>query len=494
MAADAAADTAPPRAVRLWGLAAGFVLAFGLQLFPPPEGLAPEGWVVASLALLMCAWWGTEAIPLPATALLPLVVLPLTGVAPLRDAGVHYMSPIVLLFLGGFILALTLEKWRVHARIALNIVVRAGGRPRALILGFLIATAFLSMWISNTATTLMMIPIAIAVAEAETGARDARNPFAAALILAVPYAASIGGMGTPVGTPTNLIAINYLTEAAGRSVSFMQWMVIGIPVVVLMLPLAWVVLTRVSLKVDARAQGAAEAEVRGRLKALGRVSPPEARIALLFGAVAILWIVREPLVTWLAPPHIQALDGTEIDAAIALLGAVLAFLIPAGGERGEGKALTDWETAVRLPWGAILLFGGGLSLAAAMGKTGLAAWLGAQMAGLSILPALAMVLILVLLLVFLTELMSNVAMITTFMPVIAALALAGGIDIMTLAIPAAIAASCGFMLPAGTAPNAIAYGTGVISMNQMLRAGFWIDIGGAVLIALLAFALGPLIF
>ena len=203
---------------------------------------------------------------------------------------------------------------------------------------------------------------------------------------------------------------------------------------------------------------------------------------------------REPLVTWLAPPHIQALDGTEIDAAIALLGAVLAFLIPAGGERGEGKALTDWETAVRLPWGAILLFGGGLSLAAAMGKTGLAAWLGAKMAGLSILPALAMVLILVLLLVFLTELMSNVAMITTFMPVIAALALAGGIDIMTLAIPAAIAASCGFMLPAGTAPNAIAYGTGVISMNQMLRAGFWIDIGGAVLIALLAFALGPLIF
>jgi sodium-dependent dicarboxylate transporter 2/3/5 len=486
------------------GLVLGLALAIGLQLIPVPEGLSREAWVTASLAILMAVWWATEAIPIPATALLPLVVLPLSGALTMPAAAAPYANPTVLLYLGGFIIALGLERWNLHERVALNIVSRAGGRPRMLVLGFMAAAAVISMWISNTATALMMIPIALSVAHVETGGR--KGPFAAALLLGVAYACSIGGVATPVGTPTNLVAIGYLEETAGISVSFLQWMSIGVPVAAIFTPIAWLILTRMAFKVEAVAIGAAAGEVRARLAALGPTTAPEARIALVFGIVALCWIVRQPALDALIAEltrsgaaetlvaRVRGLNGTNGDALIAIAGAIVTFLVPAGGGKGVGQALMDWESAVRLPWGVVLLFGGGLSLADAIDATGLAAWLGSALGGLGMLPAILIVLAVVVVIVFMSELASNVATVTVFMPVVGALALQGDIDLLTLAMPAALAGSYAFMLPVGTPPNAIAYGTGQMTMAEMIRAGFRLNLAAIALITISSVVLAPLIF
>ncbi len=489
---DPSAPTA--RTVRRVGLVLGVVAALALQLFPHPEALGRDGWIVASLGLVMAIWWATEAIPIPATSLLPLVVLPLTGVLSTKEAGAPYASQIVLLLMGGFIIAVALERWNLHERIALNIVVRAGGRPRMLILGFMIAAALLSMWISNTATTLMMIPIALSVAHAEAGDDGMRGPFTLALLLGVAYAASIGGVATPVGTPTNLIAMQFLADA-GRDISFVHWMALGLPVAAVMIPASWYALTRWAFPVDAARPAAAGAEqVRTALAALGRITTPEIRTALVFGAVAVFWISNSFVIGVLEIPHLQAIVGSQLDATIAVAGAVAMFLVPAGGESGKGRALLDWETAVRIPWGVLLLFGGGLSLAAAINKTGLAEWIGGLMGGLTALPVVFIVLALVLVIIFLTELTSNVATVTAFMPVILALAGAGDINPVMLAAPAALAGSFAFMLPVATAPNAIVYGSGHVAIGDMVQAGFRLNLIGIVLITAAAAILTPLLF
>lgn len=485
------------------GLVVGLLLAVGLQLIPPPGDLGREGWVVASLAILMAVWWATEAIPIPATALLPLVVLPLSGALTMPAAAAPYANPTVLLYLGGFIIALGLERWNLHERVALNIIARAGGRPRMLVLGFMIAAGLISMWISNTATALMMIPIALSVAQVETGGK--KGPFAAALLLGVAYACSIGGVATPVGTPTNLVAVGYLDQAHGIGVSFLQWMTIGLPVAVIFTPIAWFVLTRLAFKVEAAAVGVAGGEVQARIGALGPITAPEARIAAVFGVVALCWIVRQPALDALIAEltasgasemliaRVRGLNGTNGDALIAIAGAIATFLTPAGGKAADA-ALMDWESAVRLPWGVVLLFGGGLSLADAIDASGLAAWLGAALSGLGMLPAILIVLIVVVVIVFMSELASNVATVTVFMPVVGALALTGDIDLMTLALPAALAGSYAFMLPVGTPPNAIVYGTGQVTMQEMIGAGFRLNLAAIALITVSSVVLVPLIF
>ena len=470
------------------GLWLGPILGLLLVLCGAPEGLSPEGWRVAGLLVLMATWWATEAIPIPATSLLPLVIIPLIGGGTATEAAAGYSSTIVMLLLGGFIVAMGIERWNLHTRIALNIVSQAGNHMRLIIAGFMIATALISAWISNTATTLMMVPIAISVA-AEAG--EDSSVFSKSLLLGICYAASIGGVATPIGTPTNLIAIDWLQKNTGSSIGYLQWMSFGVPAMLLLIPLAWFVVTRGLPRTSPEHGMAAQEEVREHLSALGRITTPEARVAMVFGLIAFLWVTRDLFQTLLnGVPGLGWVQSVG-DMGIAAFGAVLMFLIPAGG--GEKRALLSWEEAVKLPWGVILLFGGGISLGNAVKRTGLSEWLGGMLAGLEGAPALLIVLVVVLLVVYLTEVTSNVATMTTLAPVLGAFALGIGVAPESLLGPAAVAASCAFMLPVATAPNAIVYASNAVSVKDMIRAGFWVNLGAVILITLIGGFLAPLV-
>ncbi|HRO04156.1 MAG TPA: DASS family sodium-coupled anion symporter, partial [Terricaulis sp.] len=413
-----------------------------------------------------------------ATALLPLAALPLIGAASIKDAAAPYADPIVFLFIGGFILAACVERWRLHERIALSIAVQAGGRPIALVGGFMLASALISMWISNTATTLMLAPIAIGAARAMTGGGKADLALGGALTLGVAHAASIGGVGTPVGTPTNLIAIAFF-ESAGEPIAFIDWMARALPMMLLMLPLAWLLLCLPLFGKGHTRYEAIGAVVREALAKLGPMTRPEIRIGIVFACVALAWMTRTELVKL---PGLSALT----DTGIAIIGALALFFVPSG--RGNGEKLINWRTAERIPWGIAVLFGGGLSLAAAMESTGLALWIGQWIGGLDGLSALGLVAILVIVTILVSELASNVATLTSMLPVVAAVAVATEAPLQPLAFPVAIAASFAFMLPVATAPNAIAYSSGLVTLRRMLAVGFGLNVAAAVLI--IAFAAG----
>lgn len=469
------------------GLFLGPGLALLMLASGVPEGLSFSGWATAALMAWMAVWWATEPIPIPATSLLPLALIPLIGAGTAREAAAGYSSPIVMLLLGGFIIALGIERWGLHKRIALNIVARVGSHPAALIFGFMLATALLSMWISNTATTLMMVPIAISAASA---LQDKSGQFVTALLLGVCYAASIGGVATPIGTPTNLIAIQWLEENAGSTIGFAKWMSFGVPTVVLLIPIAW---WAVSRRLPHLADGAAAIEgVREQRSALGSITAPEARAATVFFIVALLWIARVPAqLTARANgwdlPWLMAVS----DMGIAAAGAVAMFLVPAGGDRA--RALLRWEEAVKLPWGVLILFGGGISLGQAVTRTGLSTWLGEQLTLLAVLPPFFFIAIVVALVIFLTELTSNVATMTTMAPILGALAAALGAAPESLLAPAAVAASCAFMLPVATAPNAIIYSTDRVPIAQMMSRGLRINLIGIVVITAIGYWLAPIV-
>jgi len=458
------------------GLWLGPLLALVMMLVPAPGGLEQSAMLVAGLFVLMAVWWATEALPMAVTSLLPLAVLPLLGLMPLKDIAAPYADPVVMLLLGGFMVALAIEKWNLHRRIALNVLRVSGARLKLLAGGVMLTTALLSMWISNTATSLMMTPIVLSVAVAAGGGPK----LAVALLLGVCYAASIGGLGTPVGTPTNLIAIGWLRDNAGIEIGFQEWMATGIPMIVLMLPAAWLILTW-NLKSSTDQAKAASASIRRQHGALGRMSRAEVRVAIVFGIIAAAWILREQLT------RIPALAGLT-DMGIAMLGAVAMFLVPHGESgsiaSGRGRGLLDWEDGKNVPWDVVLLFGGGLSMAAAIHDSGLAGWLGRSLAGLASLPPVLLILIVVTIVVFLSEVMSNVAAMTTFLPVLGALAEATGTDIRSLVIPCCVAASCGFMLPIATGPNAVVFATRKLTVRDMARAGFALNISCIIIIAL----------
>jgi solute carrier family 13 (sodium-dependent dicarboxylate transporter), member 2/3/5 len=461
------------RTGRWVGLVLGPALALGLQSAPPPDGLSPEAWRVVSLAALMVVWWVTEAIPISATALLPLAILPLVGAASMREAAAPYADPIIFLFIGGFMIAACVERWRLHERIALSIASVAGGRPMALVAGFMVASALLSMWISNTATTLMLAPIAIGAARALAPHGKPDLALGGALMLGVAHAATIAGVGTPVGSPTNLIAIAFF-ERAGEPIAFIDWMARAIPMMLVMLPLAWLILCLPLLGRRAHARfDAVAAVVTDALKALGPLSRPEVRIGVVFIIVALAWMFR---------PRLVELTGLSAltDTGVAIVGALLLFFIPSGRARGE--RLLDWPTAERIPWGIAVLFGGGLSLAAAMEATGLAAWIGDWIAALEGVSALGLVAVLVVVTILVSELASNVATLTSMLPVVAAVAKATETPLQALAFPVAIAASFAFMLPVATAPNAIAYSSGLLTLRRMLAVGIGLNIAAAALI------------
>ncbi len=482
--------------VKAVGLVTGLGMMIATWIVPEPEGLSPAGWCVVGVGLLMAIWWASEAIPISATALVPLIALPMLDIVPVREAAAAYANPLVFLFLGGFIIGRALQRWDLHRRIALTIAAAVGTRPDRLILGFMLATAFLSMWVSNTATAVMMVPIAASViAVVQPG--DPRSPqaihFGAAMMLGVAYAASIGGAGTLIGTPPNAFLAAFMLQTYDFEVTFASWALFAMPVVAVLLPVTWLVLTRVvypesRVRADGAVPGEGRGVIRDALASMGPLTTAEARVGIVFAAVAIAWIIRP----WLA--QIPGLGGLS-DPVIGMLGALALFLLPAGkGEREAGRPLLTWEDAERLPWGVLVLFGGGLSLAGAIGATDLADWLGEGLRTFEALPLILFIAVVTLMIIMLTELTSNVATTAAFLPVVTALAVATGNAPLDLGAPAALAASCAFMLPVATPPNAVVFSSGHVTIQQMIRAGIVMNIIAASVIVLAGTLLVPLVF
>ena len=472
---------------KLYSLLGG-AFVFAVLLFAPnPTDMPLVAWRVTAVAVLMAIWWISETIPVPVTALLPVILFPFLGVVSIKSAAAPYAHPLIFLFLGGFIIALGLERWNLHRRVALTIVHLFGTRPTSLIAGFMLATAVLSMWVSNTATTVMMLPIGISIITLFREQNQSDAPFsgeknlAVALLLGIAYAASIGGLGTLIGTPPNALLAAYMSEKHGVTIGFGQWMLIGLPAVIVLLPLAWLVLTRIAYPVDGTAIPGAEQVIHEERHKMGPMTTAEKRVAFVFFSTALLWVLR--------PAIDDLLPGLPIsDSGIALLGAFALFIIPAGPGRGQ---LMDWDTATKLPWGTLILFGGGLSLASAMSSSGLAKWIGAALTGFQAWPVAALILLFVAVIVFLTELTSNTATASVFLPVGASFAVALGYEPLLFAVPIALSASCAFMMPVATPPNAIVFGSGHVSIPQMVRAGFLLNILATILITGGVYLAGP---
>lgn len=422
----------------------------------------------------------TEAVPLAATALLPVVVVPLAGAASVHTAAAPYANPLIFLFLGGFAVALAVQNTGLHRRIAFLILARVGDRPDAILAGFMAATALLSMWVSNTATALMMVPIALSVVDL-IGAEDANEGFAPALVLGVAYAASLGGMATLVGTPPNAVFAGFFEQSFGRTVTFVQWMAVGLPVAAVLTAATWLWLARGAFRLGHVPIAGARARIAEAKAALGPWRAGERRTAVVALVTAALWI---------ASPVIADVVPAWSDSGVAIGAALILFLMPAGDRPGRLLGVGD---VARLPWDVLLLIGGGLSLAGAMEATGLAPWLGQRLTGLGGLAPIVTLLAIAAVIVLVSELASNTATAAAFLPVVVALAPGLGTDPVALAVPATLAASCGFMLPVGTPPNAIAYATGRVTVGQMARAGLGVDVLGIVVAATLGAWLARLV-
>jgi len=460
------------------GLLAGPIVAV-LWLLTAGEHIPHDARVVLAVALWMAVWWMTEAIPLAVTSLLPLLILPVFTKLGFPAVAAPYASGIVVLFLGGFMLGIALQRCGLHRRIALTVLVAAGSGPRRLVGAFMLVTALLSMWLSNTATMMMLAPIGMSVIQAwreehGAGTEGAAGEFAPALMLGIAYAASIGGMGTPIGTPPNLIMAGYLRTEYGMDITVLQWMKIAVPVLIVLLPATWLWLCFGAFRLPAASKADVSSTLlRDRLRQLGPVASAERRVGIIFASVALCWILRPQLAAW------TGLHGLD-DAVIALAGALLLFAIHTGP--GSRERLLSWKHTNDLPWDILLLFGGGLSLAAAITATGADAPITSMLTGLDEVPAAVIMLVLAVVIVFSGELTSNTAAATAMMPVLAGLCAARGLDVLPVFMVATLAGSCGFMLPVATPPNAIAYGTGVIPMRRMIRAGLVVNFIGITVV------------
>ncbi|HCS18537.1 SLC13 family permease [Qipengyuania flava] len=457
-------------AARHIGLLVGALALLASAILPAPAGMSREAFIVAGLVICMAAWWMTEALPLTATALMPFIVLPFAGVMDAKATASAYYSDILFLLLGGGFIALAIERTGLHRRLALAILRALGGRggQTGLLLAFMIAAAILSMLISNTSTTLIMTPMAVAVLAGGGIAADDREGLAGALPMGIAFAATIGGLGTLVGSPTNAIAVGLLDTMIGAKISFAEWSLYGFPIVLLGVPLAAFLVARVQQVARHPFDvGAARAAVEDDLP----MGSAERRLMLVVGVTFVAWMTR-----LLLAPYLPA--GAWTDGTIAIIASLVLFLLP----DGTGRPLLVWEEANRAPWGVIMMFGGGLALAAGMSASGLADWLGNALLPLEAFPLLLVALAVVAMVVLITEFASNVATATGIIPVIAALVVALGVDPILLAMPAALAASWGFMLPAGTGPNAIAWSTGHIRIDRMVKAGLLLDIAGVFMI------------
>ncbi|MDA8976834.1 SLC13 family permease [bacterium] len=440
------------------------------------QGMDPEPSLALGVTILSALWWMFEAIPIPIASLAPIALLPLFGVLDAKTAVAQsYGHPLILLLLGGFFLSKGMERSGVHRRLALGMVRLCGAkggdeaRPKFLMLGFMLAAAVLSMWISNTATTLMLLPIALAVLAGDQKS-EGENPLAAPLMMAIAYAASVGGLGSPIGTPPNLVFIDQYKEATGREMTFTQWMAYGVPVIIVMLPLMWLWLSRKQ-----------SGMMKFSLPAAGAWRPAERRTLVVFGLTAVAWMTRvEPFGGW---SGWLGLTGAN-DASVAFVGVMILFLIPDGsGRKGESGRLLDWDSCKNVPWGVLLLFSGGICLATGIKVSGLSAQIAGALGGVGTLPVLALVLTVCLLMTFLTELTSNTASTILIMPILASVALSNEIDPLVVMLPAALSASCAFMLPVATAPNAVVFGSGHLTVPGMMREGVVLNFIGVAVIS-----------
>jgi len=472
-------------------------LLFLILIFlPQPEGLSEQGMMVAGIAVLMAVWWITEAIPIPATALIPIVLYPLLDVMSPANVTQSYAHHLIFLFMGGFMIAVTVEKWNLHQRIALNTIRIVGMTPDRIILGFMIATAFLSMWISNTASTMMMLTVGLAVlhkiaeeidADDTTHNIDTREGhfrFGIALMLGIGYSASIGGISTLIGTAPNLVFAGIVEETYGISINFLQWMSFGVPLAIVMLAITWFYLTRIAYPSEIDHLPGGEETIRKEIEALGKISSQEKKVLFVFCGVAAAWILRGIL-------DIKALELIK-DSTIAMAGALLLFVIPSNWHRRE--FLLDWKTAVTIPWDILILFGGGFALAKGFSETGLTTFLAGQLSILQGSNILFIIAVVTLLVIFLTELTSNTATASLTLPIMAALAGAMQIHPYGLMVATVIAASFAFMLPVATPPNAIIFSSRYVTIPQMMKAGIWLNLIGVALISLFVMFLLPVVW
>jgi len=480
-------QTAAPLPIkRLIALVLGPALAAVIYFLPAPEGMKPEAWRLVAMAAWMVVWWLGEAVPIPATALLPIPLMPLLGIAKISPVAANYGHPLIFLFLGGFLLAAAMQRWGLHRRIALRIVSIVGTGPGGIIAGFMAATAFLSMWISNTATTIMMFAVGLSVVEfigRKTDDRAMVRNFGVALMLGIAYSASIGGVGTLIGTPPNALLASFLQSNYRIQVDFFTWMKIGVPIVVVMLPLAWLLLTRVIFPARKLAIGDAGSIIRSELSALGPMSRGERVVAIVFAAAAAGWIFRKQIAGWTGLP--------VSDTIVALIAAGVLFAWPVS--RSKGQFALDWSAARNVPWGVLLLFGGGLALAGGFKTTGLAEWIGGRVSGFDV-GTWMLVFLVVAAIVYLTEITSNTASTATFLPIMGAVAVGLGLDARYLTVPVALGASMAFMMPVATPPNAIVFSYEEMTLGDMVKAGFWLNII-AVLVSFGAmYFLAPIVF
>ena len=471
---------------RKLGFWIGLLLFFSVIINPTPESLSKEGWYVAAVALLMAAWWGTEAVPLPVTALVPLAAFPLLQISSLKETAISYANPHIFLFLGGFILALAIQRSGLHKRLALSVVSKVNASAGSIVGAFMCISFFISMWVMNTSTTLMLLPICLAICvnikEALPGLSNKQTKnFEIALFLGIAYASSIGGMSSLIGTAPNIVFAGFMQENFNIDISFLDWMKIALPIGLIMLVASFIILTKVIYPSTFTINTATKSKINQALKKLGDISRDEKKVFIIFLIAATFWIGRPYL------KYHEILLGLT-DAGIAILAAIILFILPSDNKKSN---LLEWDETKKLPWGLLLLFGGGLSLASSISSSGLGQWLGTSFSLLVELKPWLIILIITTFIVFLTELTSNTATTSTFLPIATSIAVAISVTPISIAIPLVMASSLAFMLPVATPPNAIVYGSGKVTIGNMIKAGFILNLIGILIIVLVSYYFLP---
>lgn len=482
------------------GLILGPLLFALTLLFFHPESLSKEGVAILACTLWVAVWWITEAIPIAVTSLLPIVLFPLTGGLSLSETTASFGHKYIFLYIGGFILAIAIERWNLHKRIALSIINLIGTNITSIILGFMVATAFLSMWISNTATSVMMLPIGMAIIaqlmDNPDTILDENKNFGKALMLSIAYSASIGGVATLIGTPPNLVLAGIVQEVYGVEITFSQWMAFGLPISIILLVICWKYLTSYAFNFEQKSFPGGRAEIKKQLSKLGKISYEEKSVLGVFGLTALAWIFRSPLQKfiksfYLNQPELyeQTFVSQLDDTIIAVIAGISLFLLPAS--KKENRKIIQWEEAVKLPWGILLLFGGGLALAQGFKTSGLALWIGGQMSLLEGASLFILLAVLIAAVNFLTEITSNLATTAMLLPILAPLALVINVHPYILMVGATVAASCAFMLPVATPPNAVVFGSGYLTIPDMVKTGIWMNLISIVLLCLMVYFVLP---
>ncbi len=472
------------------GLLLGPVIFFLTLNMSAPAGMSDSAQAVLASTLWVATWWITEPIPIPVTSLLPIILFPLTGALNLQTTTQAYGNPIIFLFLGGFMIALAMERWNLHKRIALNIILFVGTDTRMIVLGFMVATAFLSMWISNTATAMMMLPIGIAIVTQLSdfdgkGTLERDDKFGMALMLGIAYAASIGGLATLIGTPANAILAAIVMKVYAIEIAFSQWMLVGLPLATFLLLVCWFYMVRIAFPLQKKRAAVGKKEIQKQLRLLGKISFEEKAVGLVFLFTALAWVSR----TFLLTPYFPALD----DTMIAMGGVLSLFVIPSHN-KGYKQGLLNWDIAQKLPWGILLLFGGGLAVAAGFQDSGLTTFIGTKMTLLQGASLFVILLAIVAIINFFTEITSNTATATMMIPILASLSAAVNIHPFGPMVAACVASSCAFMLPVATPPNAVVFGSGYINMKDMIKTGFWLNILAILVVTIYIYFLLPLIW